>query len=47
MKLNCQQALLAGALLVLTSDATAKAGDKPEAAPVGVVKATVFLGEFE
>jgi len=43
-----RQSILGAALLLLASGAPIlTAEDKPEAAPVGVVKATLFLGEFE
>lgn len=38
--------LILGAALLLASGART-AQDKSEATPVGVVKATLFLGEFE
>lgn len=48
MRSAYKQVLLGGALLLLAGGgATAPAQEKDEATPVGVVKATVFLGEFK
>ena len=48
MSSRYKQALLGATLLVLGGGvAIAPAQEKKEASPVGVVKATIFLGEFE
>ena len=48
MRYRCSTSPLGAALLVLAGGLTAAgADDKPAAKPVGVVKATVFLGEFD
>lgn len=48
MKCEYEQWFLGVALVFLSGAAAmSRVEDKPKAAPVGVVKATVFLGEFQ